>query len=251
MSAKPPFVLLHGGRHGGWCWKHVARMLRDEGHDVYTPTLTGLGERAHLLDREIGLDTHVADLLGVFEAEELDDVVLVAHSYGGMVACAAMEVLRERVRSLVLLDAHMPAEGQSVFDLVDPDKVRRIKELVATEGEGWFVPVADSRWWGLSAEEDIRWVNARVTPQPVRTYTDAVGPTDYARNHPYTFIECSESALAERERAWQRRRAVESRGGVRHVTIEGCHDVMVTEPRALADLLLTLVDPPAGAVRAA
>jgi pimeloyl-ACP methyl ester carboxylesterase len=248
MPTKPPFVLLHGGRHGGWCWKRVAPLLRAAGHEVYTPTLTGLGERAHLLSPSIGLDTHIADLLGVFEAEELNDVVLVAHSYGGMVACGALESLRERVRSLVLLDAHMPADGQAVFDLVDPEKVHKMKQLVATDGDGWFVPVSDSRWWGLRDEDDIRWVNSRITPQPVRSYTDPVGSTAYARTHPYTFIECSDSALWERELQWQRQRAAGSPDGIRHVVIEGCHDVMVTEPAALAKLLVSVIDAPKGAV---
>ncbi|MGW0582764.1 alpha/beta fold hydrolase, partial [Streptomyces sp. NPDC002920] len=106
IPARSPFVLLHGGRHGGWCWKHVAAALRQEGHLVYTPTLTGLGERAHLLSPSIGLDTHVQDLVAVFEFEDIQDAVLVAHSYGGMVASGAMERIADRVRSLVLFDAH-------------------------------------------------------------------------------------------------------------------------------------------------
>ncbi|GAA3909007.1 hypothetical protein GCM10022382_14470 [Microbacterium invictum] len=191
---------------------------------------------------------HVADLLGVFEAEELDDVVLVAHSYGGVVASRALQSLRERVRSFVLLDAHMPAEGQAVFDLVNPDKVQRMKQLIATEGDGWYVPVMDAKWWGLTDEEDIRWVNSRVTPQPARTYTDPVGRTDYARTHPYTFIECSDSALSGSEREWQRQRATKSPDGIRHLMIDGCHDVMVTEPQALAEMLLSVTDAPTGRV---
>src|SRR5947199_7272840 len=104
-SGSAPFVLVHGGRHGGWCWRPVAALLRAAGHEVYTPTLTGLGERAHLLSPQISLDTHVRDVVAVFEFEDIRDAVLVGHSYAGMVVSGAMELIAERVRSLVLLDA--------------------------------------------------------------------------------------------------------------------------------------------------
>lgn len=110
-SARPPFVLVHGGRHGGWCWKHVATALRQAGHTVHTPTLTGLGERSHLLDQTIGLGHHVQDIVATFEFEDIHDAVLVAHSYGGMVVAGALEQIGDRVRRVVYLDAHLPGPG--------------------------------------------------------------------------------------------------------------------------------------------
>jgi pimeloyl-ACP methyl ester carboxylesterase len=240
---KPPFVLIHGGRHGGWCWRRVASQLRKKGHDVYTPTLTGLGERAHLLSPEIGLDTHIADVEGVFEYEDIHDAVLVAHSYGGVVVSGAMESLHERVRSLVLVDAHMPATGQSVLDLVGPERAGQMRELADAGGDGWYVPVSDSSWWGLSAPDDIAWVNSKITPQPLKTYEDPVGPTDRARAHPCTFIECSASRLSKAELDWQRRRSQNSQN-LRHRILEGSHDAMVSEPEALVELLLEVVGYP-------
>ena len=102
------FVLVHGAWHGGWCWKKVAPLLRSAGHEVYTPTLTGLGERDHLLTRDIGLDTHIQDIVNVLEYEELTQVVLVGHSYGGMVVTGVAERAHERLRQLVYLDAATP-----------------------------------------------------------------------------------------------------------------------------------------------
>ena len=128
MSDLPPFVLLHGGRHGGWCWARVAPLLRDAGHEVYTPTLTGLGERAHLLSPEIGLSTHIQDLVKVFEFEDIEDAILVAHSYGGVVTSGAMELIHHRVRSLVFLDALLTRGGETVLDVVPADLARAIPE---------------------------------------------------------------------------------------------------------------------------
>src|ERR1700704_3677346 len=139
-SPLPPFVLLHGGRHGGWCWRRVAVLLRAVGHEVYTPTLTGLGERSHLLNPQIGLDTHVQDLVSTFEFEDIRDAVLVGHSYGGMVVSGAMQRIADRVRTLVLLDAHMPREGESVFDLNGPDRAAAMIALAEDGGDGWYIP---------------------------------------------------------------------------------------------------------------
>ena len=110
------FVLVHGAWMGGWCYKRVARLLRQAGHEVYTPTLTGLGERAHLINRAIDLDTHVQDIVGVIRCEELSDVVLCGHSYGGMVITGVAEQIAAKIRSLVYLDAFVPENGKCLFD---------------------------------------------------------------------------------------------------------------------------------------
>jgi pimeloyl-ACP methyl ester carboxylesterase len=244
MSDTPPFVLVHGGRHGGWCWRRVAAPLRQAGHDVYTPTLTGLGERAHLLSPQIGLATHIADVVGVFEYEDIDDAVLVAHSYGGVVACGAMEEVADRVRSLVLVDAHMPASGQSVFDLIGPERAAAMRQMAQAHGDGWYVPTSDASWWGLSDPDVVAWVNSKITPQPLKTYEDPVSSTERARASAYTFIECSESRLPVGELAWQRQRCQTS-PGLRYRLLKGSHDAMVDAPDALVELLLEAVHPPA------
>ncbi len=114
------FVLVHGAWHGGWCYARVAGLLRARGHTVFTPTLTGQGERAHLLSGSINLSTHIEDVLGVFAFERLDDVVLAGHSYGGMVITGVADRIPERIRALAYLDAFVPENGQSLFDIYIP-----------------------------------------------------------------------------------------------------------------------------------
>lgn len=233
----PTFVLVHGGRHGGWCWKDVASRLRHLGHEVYTPTLTGLGERSHLLNPTISLETHIKDVLGVFVYEDVVDAVLVSHSYGGMVCSGAMQTIADKVISFVLVDAHLPLEGESLLKLAGSAIEEKVRKLVAEHGEGWFVPTEDSSFWGLTDPHQIAWVNSKITAQPLRTYLDASGPTDRAWTHPGMFIECRPSmhgsAQLERIRA---RSEKDSRFVYR--TLDGGHEPMITNPAALTDLLL-------------
>jgi pimeloyl-ACP methyl ester carboxylesterase len=237
VSDDPVFVLLHGGRHGGWCWRRVAQALSQAGCDVYRPTFTGLGERAHLLSRDVGLVTHIADVTAVFEYEELQDAILVAHSYGGVVAAGAMEYVHERIRTLVLLDAHLPRSGQSVFDVIGPDRAAAMTQACEEYGEGWYLPVTDASHWGVSDPADLAWVNSKVTPQPIKTYQDHLGSTERAWAHPSTYIECTASSLPGAEVEWQRAR---SQGSSRHRfhQIDAPHDAMITHPQQVAALLL-------------
>jgi pimeloyl-ACP methyl ester carboxylesterase len=111
------FVLVHGSCHGGWCWKKLIPHLSRNGQDVYAPSLTGLGERSHLVSRCIGLDTHILDIIQVSEYENLSEVFLVGHSYGGLVIGSAADKVSQKIRHLVYLDAYMPQDNKSVFDL--------------------------------------------------------------------------------------------------------------------------------------
>ncbi len=237
MSDESALVLVHGGRHGGWCWQRVARILTQAGHDVYRPTLTGLGERAHLLNRDIGLATHIADVTAVFEYEDLQDAIFVAHSYGGVVAAGAMEHVHERVRMLVLLDAHLPRSGQSVFDVIGPDRAAVMMQACEQYGEGWYLPVLDASHWGVSDPADVAWVNGKVSPQPIKTYQDHLQSAERARAHASTYIECSASTLPGAEVEWQRAR---SQGSARHrfQVLDAPHDAMITHPQQVATLLL-------------
>jgi pimeloyl-ACP methyl ester carboxylesterase len=237
----PSFVLVHGGRHGGWAWRDIATRLRDLGYLTHIPTLTGLGERSHLLRPDIGLQTHIDDLVGVFEYGDLNDVVLVAHSYGGMPVAGAMQRVFDRVRSVVWLDAHLPREGESIFALIGEERAAQMKEMADQNGQGWFVPTSDASWWGLTDPEQIAWVNSKTTPQPIKTYTDPIGPTDRAWAHPGTTIECNPSKLPAVERARQRARA-ESDPHFHHRMIDACHEPMLTHPDELTKLLVEAID---------
>jgi pimeloyl-ACP methyl ester carboxylesterase len=122
------FVLVHGAWHGGWCYKRVAQLLRQSGHEVYTPTLTGLGERSHLMNRTIDLETHVRDIVDVIRWEELSDLVLCGHSYGGMVISGVVEKVPEKIRALVYLDAFVPDSGQALTDFLPPEQAAGLAE---------------------------------------------------------------------------------------------------------------------------
>src|SRR5437868_3067875 len=130
------FVLIHGAFQGGWCWNRVRKILQELGHDVFAPSLTGLGERKHLLDPAIGLDTHVQDVSNLLEFEDLGDVILVGHSYGGMVITGACELASHRIGHLVYVDALMPRDGESNLDILDPEVSQIIRQLAV---EGWCV----------------------------------------------------------------------------------------------------------------
>src|SRR3954468_17985304 len=114
------YVLVHGGGHGGWCYQKVAALLRGAGHDVYTPTLTGLGERSHLVSPDVDLDMHIADVVAVLHYDDLRDVILVGHSYGGMVITGVADRAADRIGRLVFLDAANPRNGESLLDVTGP-----------------------------------------------------------------------------------------------------------------------------------
>jgi pimeloyl-ACP methyl ester carboxylesterase len=163
------FVLVHGAWHGGWCYKRVARLLRQAGHEVYTPTLTGLGERAHLINRAIDLDTHVQDIVGVIRCEELSDIVLCGHSYGGMVVTGVAEQIAAKIRSLVYLDAFVPENGKCLFDYLPAEHSRQMRDDAAQNGEGYKITPVSAAAFAVNAR-DAAWVDAMCVKQPLATF---------------------------------------------------------------------------------
>ncbi|MFC5833943.1 alpha/beta hydrolase [Nonomuraea insulae] len=239
MATEPsrPFVLVHGGRHGGWCWRPVARRLRAAGHEVFTPTLTGLGERAHLLSREISLGTHIDDVVATLGFEDIQDAVLVGHSYGGMVVTGALERVSDRVRGHVLLDGHMPRTGESVFDHIGPARAKKMTALADEHGDGWYIPPADAAWYGVTEPTAAAWVNSRMTAQPLKSYQDPIGSTDRAWRHPGMFVECVPSSQEPHMLARARARS-EADPHFHYRVLQTAHDAMVTDPDAVTALLL-------------
>ena len=133
------FVLVHGAWHGSWCWKHVRKRLQHAGHDVFTPTLTGVGERCHLASPNVNLSTHIADILSLIQWEELSRIILCGHSYGGFVISGVADRIPDRIRALVYLDAFVPEDGECLFDLVSPEMAAGMRRQAATSGDGWKV----------------------------------------------------------------------------------------------------------------
>ena len=229
------FVLVHGAWHGGWCWSRVADRLRAAGHQVFTPTQTGLGERKHLLSREITLDTFTKDIVNVIEAEELNNVVLVGHSFGGLAISGVADAMPERIRHLVYLDSLMVEGGKSPFDNLPADVVASRRKAAEESSGGLSLPNPAPSVFGVSDAEDTEWVKRRLTPHPLGTYTskqNIKGPV--GNNLPRTYIHCTNPSYAalQASRDW-----VKAQQGWRWAEIATGHDAMVTAPDELARLL--------------
>jgi pimeloyl-ACP methyl ester carboxylesterase len=228
------FVLVHGAWHGAWCWSRVLPPLWAAGHRAFAVTLTGLGERAHLLSKGITLDTHIADVAQVIEAEELLDAVLVGHSYAGMVITGVADRLSARLRHLVYLDAVVPLPGESWSSGHSPETQAARRQAIAETG---VLAPPDPAVFGLTGA-DRAWVARRQTPQPGRVY-DATLTFDAERLAalPRTFIDCTQPALATI--ALMRTR-VRAEPGWSVAEIATGHDAMVSAPRELVDILLAI-----------
>jgi len=225
------YVLVPGAWLGGWCWRDVAASLRRAGHDVIAATLTGLGDRAHLLSREIGLETHVADILGVLRFGDLENVILVGHSYGGTVITAAAERMPERIARLVYLDASVPHDGQSNNDVFGPDMANELRSWAQSKGDGWRVPPASYVTERMSGPLRA-WVGERLAPHPWRCFEERVHlRSKDAASLPRAFIRTTASDLYDRlikearQAGWYCRE------------LEGGHYAMLTQPQAVAAAL--------------
>jgi pimeloyl-ACP methyl ester carboxylesterase len=225
------YVLVHGAWHGGWCWRRVRRALEAAGDVVHTPTLTGLGERAHLVSREVGLETHVADVIAVLETEDLADVVLVGHSYAGMVVTAVADRAARRIARLVYLDAVVPRDGQCLYDRASPQVKAHFEEQARTGGDGWLVPPPSAQFLGLVCEEDLGWVIPRLRPHPVRTFREAVRLASDPPPVPRRYINCIGDKPPGQPRSAQ------AEGIADYHELRTGHDAMVTAAGDVAALL--------------
>jgi pimeloyl-ACP methyl ester carboxylesterase len=239
-AAVTTFVLVHGTGHGGWCWRFIAPMLRAAGYDVYTPTLTGLGASSHLLHElnRISLDTHVKDITNMLFYEDLSDVVLVGHSYGGMVITGVADKEPKRLIQLVYLDAYLPLEGENEIVLWPPEQKERYSTDLAL-GIRFRPPIASS----MLAIDDPKlseWVYERLTPHPYSTYEDPPpSGTPESASIPRTYIHCTVGPLS----SWMEpfaARAHKLKWNV-HTMAVG-HEVMITHPHELAKTLLQIAN---------
>ncbi|MDP2017907.1 alpha/beta fold hydrolase [Hydrogenophaga sp.] len=238
--ATTSIVLVHGAWHGAWCWSRVLPLLRGAGADSHAVTLTGVGERAHLMAPTIDLHTHIQDVIGLIEAEELQRVVLVGHSYAGMVITGVADRLqRERtglLAHLVYLDAALPYPGDS-WSSHHSEETKQARTEASKPSGGLSFPPPDAALFGLSGA-DRDWVNRRQTPQPFRLYQQPL-VFDAARVDavPRTFIDCTQPALATIAPSRVR---VRSEPGWNVVEMATGHDPMVSEPAALSQILLDI-----------
>jgi pimeloyl-ACP methyl ester carboxylesterase len=228
----PTFVLVHGGFHGGWCYSRVAKRLRAEGHEVYTPTLSGVGERAHLAGQAINLSTHIQDVVATIVTEDLSDVILCGHSYGGMVITGVAGQVAERIRTLFYLDASVPEDGQSILDVLGPDVARIAVEMAG--GDGIMMEPRGAEYFGIN-EADRAWVDQMCTPHPIGCFVQKLrftGKEALVANRTFVLAERYQSANHDTYAK------VKGRPGWKAVSLDVGHDVMVDDPEGLTKLLL-------------
>ena len=229
---KSTYVLVHGAWHGGWCWKKVVPALRAAGHEVYTPTLTGLGERAHLANPAIDLATHVADVVNLIEAEELDEVVLLGHSYGGMVVTGVADRAAARLRRVIYLDAFLPEDGKSLLDYLHPDR-----RAIINQGQiGGFVDPLPLEIFGVTAPEDVAWVRRHEMHQSYRTFAQPIHFTgNGGAGLPRTFVHCTHPPTGSFDQFAAR---VRDDPEWKFHELKTGHDCMITDPKGVIRILL-------------
>jgi pimeloyl-ACP methyl ester carboxylesterase len=226
------FLLVHGAWHSGRCWDRVVPRLESAGHRVLAPSLTGYGDKADLLGPEVGLGTHVGDVVGLIEDERLDDVVLVGHSYAGLVISSVANEVPERIGHLVFLDAMVPEDGETAADVLPVTK-----QLIDAAVDGWRVPPLPELppprgLFGVTDPGDVAWLRSMLSDQPVRCLQEPVRlDNPAAKTIPRTHIHC----VAERPDGITRRPVPE---GERVRELPTGHDCMITMPAELTGLLL-------------
>ena len=223
------FVLMHGAFQGGWVWHNVASFLRRENHEVYTPTLTGTGERVHLLEPGIELNTYIRDLANVISFESLSDVILVGHSYAGMIISAVADRLPNKISHLVYLDAVVPEEGKSFAQIAGPE----FQLLLQRHLSGWQVRPWPLEVFGIRCEEDKRWFSKKLVQFPLKAFDSVFLPHRQNGSVSRTYIHCTEHKIS-----FIKRIATQCKQeGWDYYEIQTGHSPMITMPEMLVDLL--------------
>jgi pimeloyl-ACP methyl ester carboxylesterase len=239
VPSSPTFVLIHGAWHGGWCWRRVIDILRSAGHAVFAPTLTGAGERVHLTRSGLTLEDFATDITNVMAAEELNEVILAGHSFGGNVVSTVADRVPERLKHLVYIDSLVLKNGENGFSPLDPALVAQRIELAEKTSGGLTIPPPPPEAFGVTASGDAEWLRRQLTPLPLNCYQAPI-----RLNHPLgngvtkTFIACTNPAYGP---ALPTHNWVKSQNDWRYLELATGHDAMVTDPQGLAELLMRCV----------
>lgn len=225
------YVLVHGGWQGGWSYGRVARLLRKLGHEVYTPTLTGLGERSHLAKTRINLDTHIADVVNTLLWEDLSNVVLVGHSFGGVVISGVADRLPERIAALVYLDALVPNSVDTLFTL-RPEYMARFVGDIA-RGDGLLVPPRPASVFDAVSPEDWRWIDSKTTPHPFACFAQSIHLTGRYAEVPKRIYVYAVGGICDGMYESYRERPDSEVIGVEH----SGHSIMIDQPVRVAEIL--------------
>ncbi|MCA1509880.1 alpha/beta hydrolase [Bradyrhizobium sp. NBAIM01] len=229
------FLLCHGAWSGGWAWKKMHPLMVQAGHRLVAPTYTGLGERAHLANPSVDLDTHIQDILNVIAFEDLSDIVLLGHSYGGMVATGVADRARERVTELIYLDAFVPRDGQSLFDLNEGGREPMRKAV--SSGDGYRIPPNPPP--PDTSPADLDWLNARRVPMPIKCFETRLRLEHGEPAMPRSYIYCTR--LPPGDVFGQFAQRTKSEEGWRYVELDASHAPNVTAPEALMAVLNEIV----------
>ena len=230
------FVLVHGAWLGGWCWKRIRKRLQAAGHDVFTPTLTGLGERSQILTRDVNLETHILDVVNLIQWEELSNIVLCGHSYGGAVISGVADRLPDRIGSLVYLDAYVLHNGENVAQHVPAIRWQNFTEEAKSVGDGWKIPPIPPEVFNVKDAADAEWMRRQCTMQPIGCFEQAVkltGKIDQIKN--VTFILMT--GYAQHSPFSPFRDKAKAKGW-RTLTMTCGHMVMFDQPEELSRILL-------------
>ena len=230
-------VLAHGAWSAGWAWKKMRPLIRAAGHEFFSPTYTGLGERAHLARPDIDLSTHIQDVLSVLEFEDLSDVTLLGHSYGGMVATGVADKAADRIARVVYIDAFAPKDGQSLFDLVGPKAEANMRAGAAKDGDGWKLPLNPMP--PDTAPEDVAWAVPRRRPQPIKTFEQKIRIASREPPLPRAYIYAKRSGPGDTFRQFADRAKGEA--SWKYYEMDASHNPHITCPDALMALLTRIM----------
>jgi pimeloyl-ACP methyl ester carboxylesterase len=228
------YVLVHGAWRGSWIWKRVRKELQARGHEVFTPTLTGVGERSHLLSPQVNLETHIADVINLIRWEELSDVVLCGHSYGGCVVSGVADRIPEKISALVYLDAFVPQDGQSLHDTLPPEARNEQIEAAKKVGEGWKTPPIPAEAFNVNPR-DRDWVDRQSTPHPLACFQQPLRLTGAInRIEHIVYILATGWSLSPFSQFYDKAKTK----GWKTLTLACGHDVMLDQPEELTQELL-------------
>ncbi len=225
------FVLIHGGWHGGWCWRKLAKRLRAAGHEVFTPTLTGMGEREHLWSPDVGLSTHTQDVLRLIRFEQLSRIILVGHSYGGTIMTLVADQIAPLIDALVYVDAIIPEDGVPGWDGF-PEHRKADMLAEAKHLGGQFVPPPDPSIWGITEAEDVAWLRACCSPHPIKTMHDVPRLQQVWKSVRSKHYILAGAQINPRFLAYYN--SAQSQPDWTTEVINGSHDLMVTHPIELS-----------------
>jgi pimeloyl-ACP methyl ester carboxylesterase len=234
QSQPVTFLVCHGAWSAGWAWKKMHPLLTKAGHRLIAPTYTGVGERSHLASPSTDLETNIQDILGVVKYEELNNFVLIGHSYGGMVATGVVDRIPERIIKLIYIDAFVPRDGQSLLDLVSPEARQRMIDGVKA-GDGWRAPPNPVPKDTLA--EDTKWIEPLRVPHPMKCFAQQLRLTQGDTKRPRAYIYCKRIGAEDTFRQFADR-AKRERWDYRE--IDASHSPNVSAPALLAELLMSI-----------